>query len=252
MYLLLIFFMTLIIPLLVMPREIKLGAISPYRIVLHAALTVSAIALAVFIAASITGESVYQQINVMIQDIAGILAKDPMTVDMFNLTDINIDERTDVFVKLYQEVFKPLPAMIMTFSAVIAYFEYIILSKFMRKRFQSVKIMPKLREFSIPGGAVWAIMIMYIASWALTSSEMFSNDLLYMNMDLIFDFVFSLQGISVLMMLFHMKRIPKPIGVIAIILVWGTSVGRMLLVMVGMFDIILGLKIRIQSNGSRR
>ena len=81
---------------------------------------------------------------------------------------------------------------------------------------------------------------------------MLPNDLLYVNMDLIFDFVLSLQGISVVFMLFHMKKLPKTIAVIVIVILWGTYMGRWLLVLLGMFDIILGLKIRIQNGRSGR
>ena len=81
---------------------------------------------------------------------------------------------------------------------------------------------------------------------------MLSDDLLYVNMDLIFDFVLSLQGISVVFMLFHMKKLPKAVAVIIIIVLWGTYMGRWMLVLLGMFDILLGLKTRIQSGRSRR
>ena len=115
-----------------------------------------------------------------------------------------------------------------------------------------VRLMPKFREFTLPGGAIWGILIMYMVSWLMTSAEMLSDDLLYVNMDLIFDFVLSLQGISVVFMLFHMKKLPKAVAVIIIIVLWGTYMGRWMLVLLGMFDILLGLKTRIQSGRSRR
>lgn len=252
MYLLLIFLMSFIIPLVFLPTMIKKGTESPYRTVLYAALISSAAALAVFAAAAMTGESVYSQLNSAIRGMADTLAGDDSIADMLNMGDAAADERADMYVNLYQEVFKSLPASIMTFNAVIAYFEYIILSRTMKVKNTGVRLMPKFREFSLPAGAIWGIMIMYLISWIMAEAEMLPNDLLYVNMDLIFDFVLSLQGISVVFMLFHMKKLPKTIAVIVIVILWGTYMGRWLLVLLGMFDIILGLKIRIQNGRSGR
>lgn len=252
MYLLLIFLMSFIIPLAVLPAMIKKGAESPYRIVLNAAIISSAAALAVFAAASMTGESVYGQLSSTIGAMADMLATDNSIAEMMNLGDTSVGERADIYVKLYQEVFESLPASIMTFNAVTAYFEYILLSRTLLTRNPGVRTMPKFREFSLPAGAIWGIMIMYLISWLLTTTETLPNDLLYVNMDLIFDFVLSLQGISVVFMLFHMKKLPKAVAVIVIIVLWGTYMGRWMLVLLGMFDIILGLKIRIQNGRSGR
>ena len=252
MYLLLIFLMSFIIPLVFLPTMIKKGTESPYRTVLYAALISSAAALVVFAAAAMTGESVYSQLNSAIRGMADILAGDDSIADMLNMGDAAASERADIYVNLYQEVFKSLPASIMTFNAVIAYFEYIILSRTMKIKNTGVRLMPKFREFSLPAGAIWGIMIMYLISWMLTMTETLPNDLLYVNMDLIFDFVLSLQGISVVFMLFHMKKLPKAVAVIVIIVLWGTYMGRWMLVLLGMFDIILGLKIRIQNGKSGR
>lgn len=248
MYLLLIFLMTLIIPLITIPAELRRGSASPYRTVIHAALYSSAAALVVFAAASLSGESVYRQLSAAVEDIAGLLAQDSTVIDMLGLEEASMDEKTDMFIGMYQQVFNALPASIMTFSAAAAYFEYLIISKVKKAHIPHTALMPAFREFSLPGGAVWGILLMYIASWIMTSTELLPNDLLYVNMDLIFDFVLSLQGISVILMLFHMKRIPKAIGVAAVVILWITVIGRWLLVLLGMLDIILGLKFRIQNN----
>ena len=252
MYLLLIFVMSLFVPLAVLPGMIKRGMQSPYRIVLYAALSSSAAALLVLIVASASGESVYGQISAAVNEMAGVLADNETMIDVLGMKDITAGERTDLIVKLYQETFKALPASIMTFNAVVAYFEYILLSRIMKNANPGVRLMPKFREFTLPGGAIWGIIIMYMVSWLMTSAEMLSDDLLYVNMDLIFDFVLSLQGISVVFMLFHMKKLPKAVAVIIIIVLWGTYMGRWMLVLLGMFDILLGLKTRIQSGRSGR
>ena len=126
MYLLLIFVMSLFVPLAVLPGMIKRGMQSPYRIVLYAALSSSAAALLVLIVASASGESVYGQISAAVNEMAGVLADNETMIDVLGMKDMTAGERTDLIVKLYQETFKALPASIMTFNAVVAYFEYIL------------------------------------------------------------------------------------------------------------------------------
>ena len=50
----------------------------------------------------------------------------------------------------------------------------------------------------------------------------------------------------------HMKRIPKPVGVIIAIVMWMIYLGRLVLLMVGMFDLIFGIKGKIQGRSARR
>lgn len=73
----------------------------------------------------------------------------------------------------------------------------------------------------------------------------------FRNVNYVFDFAFSLQGISVILMLAHMKRLPKVAGVIAAVVLWLTSIGKSILVILGMVDMIMGLKMRIQANPKR-
>ena len=65
-------------------------------------------------------------------------------------------------------------------------------------------------------------------------------------MDMLFNFVFSIQGVSVVLMFCHMKRVPKAVGVVIAVVMWMIYVGRMALLIIGMFDLILGLKRRIK------
>lgn len=252
MYLLLIFLMSFIIPLIALPGLIKKRIGSPYRIVLYASLISSAAAFMVFAVAAMSGESVFSQLDSTIDAMADILARDNSVAEIMNMSDVAVSERADFFTKLYQEVFESLPASIMTFNAVIAYFEYILMSRTMTAKNVGVRLMPKFREFSLPAGTIWGILIMYLVSWLMTTTETLPNDLLYVNMDLIFDFVLALQGISVVFMLFHMKKLPRAVAVVVIIVLWGTYMGRWILIMLGMFDIIIGLKIRIQNGKSGR
>lgn len=133
-------------------------------------------------------------------------------------------------------------------SVVFAYLEYIILSKIMARQ-QKRNMMPPFREFSLPGGAMMGIVGMYLAAWILTEAGVFSNNMMYMNIDFLFDFAFSIQGVSVVLMFCHMKRLPKILGAVAAVILWMTYIGKMFLVIIGMFDLMFNFKGRIQNTG---
>ncbi len=245
MYLLLIHILILAVPLIVMPRYIIQGYISPYRTVLQATIAVAASATVVFIAASMTGEGLFSQIHEMVRAISREAASNSAITEMFDMGSADLQERTEMLTNLYDNLFAMLPSYIITVGAVVSYIEYIILSKIIGRKRQVVK-MPKFREFSFPGGALTGVVIMYLLTWVMTQSGIFTNNMMYINMDFLFDFTFSIQGVSVVLMFCHMKRMPYVLGIIIAVILWMTLIGRAVLVMTGMIDLMFGLKGKIR------
>ena len=245
MYLLLIYFLILVVPLAVMPRIIRSGTASPYRTVLYGTIGTAVAIVAVFMAASMSGQGVFAQISGMIENMASELAKNPVVAETLGMASVSRAERIETLTQMYESVFAVLPACLMILGLVVSYVEYIIVSRIMARRIQ-VKRMPAFREFSWPGSAFMGVMGMYLISWALTATGIFGDNMVYVNMDMLFNFVFSIQGVSVVLMFCHMKRMPKAAGVVISIVMWVIYVGRMALLIIGMFDLILGLKRRIK------
>lgn len=250
MYLLLIYFLILVVPIAVMPGYIRTGKMSPYRTVMQATLIVTVMTVIVFMVASMTGEGIFAQLQELIDDMAKDLAKNPMIEDSLNLASVSKADRVEVISAIYKSAFAVMPATIMAMSVVVSYIEYIIISKIMSRRVATVRRMPKFREFTWPGSALMGIMGMYLLSWLLTKTGVFADSMVYMNIDFLFNFMFSLQGVSVVLMFCHMKRIPKAIGIIAAVILWMTYFGRMALLIVGMIDLVFGIKKRIQGRSS--
>ena len=250
MYLLLIYFLILVVPIAVMPGYIRTGKMSPYRTVMQATLIVTVMTVIVFMVASMTGEGIFAQLQELIDDMAKDLAKNPMIEDSLNLASVSKADRVEVISAIYKSAFAVMPATIMAMSAVVSYIEYIIISKIMSRRVATVRRMPKFREFTWPSSALMGIMGMYLLSWLLTKTGVFADSMVYMNIDFLFNFMFSLQGVSVVLMFCHMKRIPKAIGIIAAVILWMTYFGRMALLIVGMIDLVFGVKKRIKGRSS--
>ena len=71
-------------------------------------------------------------------------------------------------------------------------------------------------------------------------------------MDLLFDFVMYLQGASVIFMLFYVKHIPKGFALVLTIVLWNIYMGRSIIVMLGIFDLIFSFKYRLLYHESKK
>ena len=89
MYLLLIYFLILVVPIAVMPGYIRTGKMSPYRTVMQATLIVTVMTVIVFMVASMTGKGVFAQLQELIDDMAKELANNPMVEDSLNLASVS-------------------------------------------------------------------------------------------------------------------------------------------------------------------
>lgn len=252
MYFSLIFLLILIIPLLVMPKHMLAGNRTPYGIVLKAVLVIGAAVAVIFMLASTSGESLYGQMRGFVTLVSEEAAKNPAVTELLGLSEVSEEERLSMFIELYSRSMKQLPVCILLIGAITAYLEYLFLARSMEKARRSVEKMPKFREFSFPGGTAMGIMAMYLLAWVMTQTSMTADDTLYLNIDLLFDLVFSLQGISVVLMFTHLRRWPKATGIIAVIAIWITSFGQMMLVLLGLVDLMMGIKGRIRGKSAGR
>lgn len=251
MYLLLIFLLTIVIPFIVIPKRISAGKKLPYEVVGVSVLTICISAVVVFMVASMAGKGVFSQLHETIAEVSKMAANDPVMVKALKMEALSESERVSMLIKAYDMVLKLIPSFILIVGTLVSYFSYVVLSKSMAKRAE-VKLMPKFREFAFPGGAVMALIIMYMISWMMMISGDSSDSSFYMNMDMIFDFMFFIQGMSVIFMLFYVKHIPKALGVILSLVMWNIILGRTMFIMIGMFDLIMGFKIRLLLNSRRK
>lgn len=251
MYLFIIFILTIIIPLILMPRSMRSGRISPFRNVFYAALSTGIAAAVVFMFASLAKEGMFPQIKELISDISVQVAADPVWDSLPGFSDLNSEDRVSLITGVYETLAMTLPAYIMTAAVIVAYIEYIIISNMPWNRGKAAG-MPGFREFSLPPDAFTGIFLMYFASWAVSMSGGVFGEAVYLNINFIFDFAFILQGMSVVFMFVYLKRMPKAVAVIVIIIALSNNICRMLLVLIGMFDLIIGIKAKMKGRTAKK
>lgn len=250
MYLTAIFFLTLIIPFLAMPRHIKLGILSPYRIVLLSTIGVSAAAAVVFMAAALSGTGLYSQLHEMMKVASEEVAVNPMILQSFDASGMSEADIAEFVMQVYDAGLMRLPITIMTMGAVVSYIAYIIISRLMSRK-NDVKLMPKFREFTFPHGAAMAVMLMYLIGWMMMEAEVEVGAMLFLNFSALFDLVFVIQAIAVVLMFFHFKKVPQIVAVLICIVMCVTSFGKAVMVLLGMTDLFFGLRMRMGGRAGR-
>ena len=251
MYFSLIFFLMLIMPIIVMPKYMITGSFSPHKTVIQATIVIAGCIMVMFMVAASNGEGVYAQMQTAVDMFSQQAAAIPQITEMLGISDLGKDEQIKLIAQVYDNASRQIPVSLLFMGAVIAYLEYLIISRLLVNKIQ-VRKMPKLRELTFPQGTAMAVMLMYIISWLIYNDGSAFGEMLYLNVDLLFDLVFSLQGVSVVLMLFHLKRLPDVAGAAVAVIMWATSIGRMLLVMIGIADLMLGLKVRMRGSSAGR
>ena len=251
MYLSLIFILTLIIPFIAMPKHIKMNILPPYRVILLSIMGIGVMTALVLMAASFSGQGLYAQMHEVAKLISADAATNPMIIEALGMKEMSEAEISQMLLTMYDKGFLVLPVAVLLMGAIVSYIVYIILSNIMGKKIE-VKKMPKFREFTFPHGTAMAVMIMYIIGWIMLESESEMGEMLFANFSALFDIVFVLQGIAVVLMFFHFKKIPQAIAVVVSGFMVITSIGKTFIVLLGMADMFFGLRMRMGSRPSRR
>lgn len=241
MYLTVIFFLVIVLPVPIMTGMIAKRE-TPFRVVLEGAIAAIMGAVLVMILASVSGKPIFMEMQAGIQEMAKVLAENTSLAEAMGIQGESTAHRIRYFTEIYQEAGKLLPSSISIMAAVISYFEYIILSKLYKPKGIAAIPMTPMREFNLPRTAITGWILIYLISWILTSTEIYPNDMLYNNVNVLFDFVFSLQGISVLFYLVYRRNAPRIIAVILMLFFMTTVFGKLVLLILGFADILLGLK----------
>ena len=235
MYLLMILFITVVAPFLVMPRYITKGGRNPYDVVLISVITICAAAAVIFMGASMVGDGVLSQLHGSVEEISKAAAQDPTVIKALKLESHDMAERVKLLTAVYDEALKLIPACIMILSCLTSYIAYLILSKSLSRRGE-VSRMPRFREFDMPNTAVFVLVAIYMIVWLATMTGSVENSAFYTNMDL----------------LFYVKHIPKGFALALTIVLWNIYMGRSIIVMLGIFDLIFSFKYRLLYHESKK
>ena len=106
--------------------------------------------------------------------------------------------------------------------------------------------MTPVREFSMRRQAFLCWFGIYLLSYLLTLTDFSAGQMVYANIDYLFRMAFAYQGISFIFYFVYMKKWPKAVALIAVILLMTQNLGVMGLYLLGFLDLVFGLKGRVR------
>ncbi|MEG0829503.1 MAG: DUF2232 domain-containing protein [Anaerovoracaceae bacterium] len=245
MYLSLAIFVAIFLPIPVISRAI-IKRVPPYRAILEGIVGAAVGTTLVFILAAASGNSIFSIMSESIDYMAKILASNQALIESLDMTKATQAEKIVFFTNFYGEAADAIPSVICIIAAVSGYIEYIILSKIIKPGGSSAFPMAKFRYFSLPRKSILGWAIIYLFSWGITALGIWPDNVLYLNVSGLFNFTFCLQGMAVVFTFCYRKRIHQAIAVIIIAFLFISGIGQIVLLLLGILDLVIGLKGRLR------
>lgn len=241
MYTLIIFSVLVFLPLPLMASAARKTKKS-YRAIFEGVLGVAIAMMLMFIIASATGNPVGRAIASDLQLFCETAASNNQIVSMLGMEKVPLGERVKTLTKVYTYAINALPATMLVWSTIIAYFEYMIISIISRRAKYPLPELTKLKDFSMPKKALWGWILIYLMTFVVTLLGFMDSNILQINIQVLFQFAFQIQGLAVVFYFCDSKKWPKVVAVILCLFFLPTAIGQMLLCMIGFLDLGFGLR----------
>lgn len=241
MYILIIFSVLVFLPLPLMAlTSQKTG--NAYKAIFQAVIGVAIAMMLIFILASFSGNPVGHIIAAELQSFCETVANNNQIVTMLGMDKLSFDERINELVKIYTYAINALPATLLVWATIIAYFEYMFISRINKKAKYPLPDLPKVKDFSLPKKALWGWVLIYLMTLFFILIGFVESNILQINIQVLFQFVFQIQGIAVIFYFCDYKKWSKVVTIILCLVFLPTIIGQMLLCTMGFLDLGFGLR----------
>lgn len=231
MYTTLVLLSVILMPLPAVLGGLRRGA-APYTAVMDGTLSASVGSLVFFIAAALSGNPLGVELQAaMDSGLASMAASLGDQMDLYKAA-------LDLFVTLF-------PSSVVIGGAIAAYLEYQLLSRVVKRVDGAVLRMPPLREFTWPRQGIYGWMLLFLLAYLAKAGGFPAGENLLLNVENIFQTAFALQGTACLLMVLLMRRVPKGLAVGLAVVAWIFPYGKMALFLLGLVDIMFGIRMRI-------
>lgn len=219
--------------------------ITPFRAVIQGLITGAVCALMVMVIGDLAGSNVFDELYNSVNIMAEAMANDPNMAAVLG-EDLTAAERLNMINQVYSQSIQMLPYVVFVMATVASYLEYIIISKIYKPGGVKAIPMTKMREFDLPRNFAFVWLAIYVLSLLITSTGIIGNNMVFLNINYIFDFAFILQGFSLVFAFCYYKKLPQVLGVVLIVAVLLTNLGQTVMMMAGFTDLIFGIKYRLK------
>jgi len=240
---LIIFLLMIFIPVPVMLRHMLNGR-NAYRGVLEGFLSaMTGVAAFFLIYWSITGVTFFDTINSVLNRI-GVEDMNMNAYTLLGAEPLRPDEMQLMLDSMKETTKLAIPGLLIIFCMIIAYVNYASISWALGKSGKKIAALPPFRSFSLPKNSVIGSLIVYLLSYLAVDIGIIDKSLMMFNIEMLFTFIFSVQGLAVVFYFGHRKRIPKVIVAVIAGFLFLTWFGQSFLFIMGLLDVVLDIRKR--------
>lgn len=131
-----------------------------------------------------------------------------------------------------------IPAGFITYSIIVSFICYIFTEKILKRFKHEIPTIKPLSEWYIPSKVSFGIIIIFIVSAIIMNSGMKNGESYFINANIIFDFVFTINAIAWLSWMLKKRNITKVLRWVVVIIAIMPPIGGYIY-LVGIFDYIL-------------
>lgn len=244
MYTLITLLIMIVIPIPIMMKYMLTGR-NAYRGILEGSMSaMTGVTLLFLIFWSVTGLSFFQALrNVMNQ-----ISLDNMQLPGYY--NMGIKQLEPAAMQLALDNMKEIttlavPGVLIVFCLVIAYLNYALISWIVRKAGKRrVSQLPPFRTFSLPKNIIIGSLLIYLLSNIAISMGIINEDLIMFNLEMLFTFIFSIQGLAAVFHFGYQRGVPKVIVLLVSAIFFMTWIGQTVLFLLGITDLVFDFRKR--------
>jgi len=243
MFTFLILIIMIFMPIPIMMRYMLTGR-NAYRGILEGSLSaVTGVTLVFLIFWSMTGVTFFDVLNSALNQIS----VENMNLSSYYATGMKQlqPEAMKLALENAKEMTKlAVPGALIVACMIVAYLNYGAISWVISRTGRKISALPPFRAFSLPKNIVIGSLIIYALSYITIHMGIIDKSLMMFNLEMLFTFVFSIQGLAVIFYFGHSKKIPKLILVIVSAVFFLTWLGQTFLFLLGLTDVVLDIRKR--------
>lgn len=202
-------------------------------------------ALTVMMIAVSSGVSISTEINNYIDDTVKILTANQQYMEMLNSMGVKSADAASYLKEMYSAVAQIMPALVFIIGGLVSYIEYNILVKIKYRKNDGYKPLAYIRNFALRSEDVLGWFGIYCIGYLLQIVGFRDASSVVININVMIEMLIALQGVSMIMLVGHIKKIPKLLVGGIVLVGWMIPVGKSVIFVIGMIDLIFNIRRRM-------
>ena len=198
--------------------------------------------LLVFAIAFLAGRSFGAQMDTYIDNMVGIIVDNKDMLTSIGMEQVSAAKAVSVLTDMYKSLAVLLPSVLIIFVTVVSYIEYNIMVKIRYAQSSGYRPYAYMRNYTLRHNDVMGWFIIYLISYLMKFAGIGIGEIAVMNINILVNTVISIQAMGLIFFVTYVKQRPKIFAVIITLCLWLIPMGKSILFIIGIFDLLLNLR----------